>query len=348
MATSSLFGDTPDLHSFLQRAAAEITQATTARLPDAEPRSYLYDLMRDYPQRGGKRFRPALVLLCTEWLDGNWQEALPAAVALELFHNFALVHDDIEDSSLFRRGQPTLHRQHGVPLALNAGDSLFGLVWEVLLELRHTLGADRCLALQGWFAHVFRVTFEGQAYDIGWGSQDYFPTRQEYFEMIRRKTGMYSGRGPCEAGALLAQASADLRQQVGRFGEALGIGFQIRDDVLNLRNAAAEQGGYGKEYGGDIMEGKRTLITIHLFENLSAADAQRLRSILLTPAAQTQDADIRWAIEQAEATGALQAAADTCQAYAEQARDELKQLPEHPARAILFELVDFLTLDREL
>ncbi len=189
-------------------------------------------------------------------------------MALELFHNFALIHDDIEDSSLFRRGKPTLHHLHGIPLAINAGDSLFGMVYEILLTNRARFGDQKALDIIGLFNQVFRATFEGQAYDIGWVANNYFPSREEYFEMIRRKTGVYSGRGPCQLGALIADAPSDIFEKVGDFGEALGIGFQIKDDLLNLEEDAGESKEYGKERGGDIREGKRTLITIHMLENL--------------------------------------------------------------------------------
>ncbi|MFZ9068529.1 MAG: polyprenyl synthetase family protein, partial [bacterium] len=264
-----------NLEEFLKRASAEIERATLEVLPSKEPFKELYSLQKDYPLRGGKRFRPALLLLCAEWFGASYEDALPSAVALELFHNFALIHDDIEDSSLFRRGKPTLHQLHGIPLAINAGDSLFGMVYEILMTNRERFGDQKALDIISLFNQVFRATFEGQAYDIGWVANNHFPTREEYFEMIRRKTGIYSGKGPCQLGALIADAPSDIFEKVGDFGEALGIGFQIRDDLLNLEEDAGESKEYGKERGGDIREGKRTLITIHMLENLNSKDAEK-------------------------------------------------------------------------
>ena len=229
-----------NLEEFLKRASTEIERATLEVLPSKEPYKELYSIQKDYPFRGGKRFRPALLLLCAEWFGASYEDALPSAVALELFHNFALIHDDIEDSSLFRRGKPTLHHLHGIPLAINAGDSLFGMVYEILLTNRARFGDQKALDIIGLFNQVFRATFEGQAYDIGWVANNYFPSREEYFEMIRRKTGVYSGRGPCQLGALIADAPPDILEKVGDFGEALGIGFQIKDDLLNLKEDAGE------------------------------------------------------------------------------------------------------------
>ena len=202
--------DYTSLPAFLAGAARWVEAALPRYLPDGEPKAFLYDLARDYPGRGGKRFRPALLLLSTALAGGDPRAALPSAVALELFQNFALVHDDIEDGSWMRRGRPALHRQAGVPLALNAGDLLFGLVFEALQDNEAALGAARALAVQREFSRVFRRTFEGQALDIGWIQANHFPTRAEFETMLSLKTGWYSGRGPCRIGALIGGAPVAL------------------------------------------------------------------------------------------------------------------------------------------
>ena len=335
-----------NLEEFLKRASAEIERATLAVLPSKEPYKELYSLQKDYPLRGGKRFRPALLLLCAEWFGASYEDALPSAVALELFHNFALIHDDIEDSSLFRRGKPTLHQLHGIPLAINAGDSLFGMVYEILLTNRERFGDQKALDIISLFNQVFRATFEGQAYDIGWVANNHFPTREEYFEMIRRKTGIYSGKGPCQLGALIADAPSDIFEKVGDFGEALGIGFQIRDDLLNLDDDAGESKEYGKERGGDIREGKRTLITIHMLENLSSKDSEKLKTILLKPAEETLDDDVEWVIEKAGEKNSLNLAREECLKSAEIIQEKLGKLVNNPAKNIANEIANFLVLKR--
>ena len=312
-----------NLEEFLKRASAEIERATLEVLPSIEPYKELYSIQKDYPLRGGKRFRPALLLLCAEWFGASYEDAIPSAVALELFHNFALIHDDIEDSSLFRRGKPTLHHLHGIPLAINAGDSLFGMVYEILLTNRERFGDQKALDIISLFNQVFRATFEGQAYDIGWVANHHFPTRAEYFEMIRRKTGVYSGRGPCQLGALIADAPKDIFEKVGDFGEALGIGFQIKDDLLNLEDDAGESKKYGKERGGDIREGKRTLITIHLLEKLDHPDAEKLKKILLKPAENTIDVEINWIIRKAEELDSLSSTRNECKYWVDLAIEKL-------------------------
>ena len=335
-----------NLEEFLKRASAEIEHATLEVLPSKEPFKELYSLQKDYPLRGGKRFRPALLLLCAEWFGASYEDALPSAVALELFHNFALIHDDIEDSSLFRRGKPTLHQLHGIPLAINAGDSLFGMVYEILMNNRERFGDQKALDIISLFNQVFRATFEGQAYDIGWVANNHFPTREEYFEMIRRKTGIYSGKGPCQLGALIADAPSDIFEKVGDFGEALGIGFQIRDDLLNLKEDAGESKEYGKERGGDIREGKRTLITIHMLENLNSKDAEKLKTILLKPAEETLDDDVEWAILKAHQLGSLSSLSNEFIYWTKRTKLILDFFPDNDTKNILIDLVDFLMVRR--
>jgi geranylgeranyl pyrophosphate synthase len=152
---------------------------------------------------------------------------------------------------------------------------------------------------------------------------------------------------------LIAGAAESELEAVGSFGEAIGIGFQVRDDLLNLTEKSENEapsagaGGYGKERGGDIAEGKRTLITIELLERLAETDAERVRNILLAEREQVSEADIDWCISRAESTGALDAAAVYCQKQADLASSALRKLPEHPAKALLGELVDYLTIDRK-
>ena len=335
-----------NLEEFLKRASTEIERATLEVLPSKEPYKELYSIQKDYPLRGGKRFRPALLLLCAEWFGASYEDALPSAVALELFHNFALIHDDIEDSSLFRRGKPTLHHLHGIPLAINAGDSLFGMVYEILLTNRARFGDQKALDIIGLFNQVFRATFEGQAYDIGWVANNYFPSREEYFEMIRRKTGVYSGRGPCQLGALIADAPPDILEKVGDFGEALGIGFQIKDDLLNLEEDAGESKEYGKERGGDIREGKRTLITIHMLENLDQKESEKLKAILLKPAKKTLDDEVDWIIEKALKNKSLNSVENECKKWKINTEKILNCLPKHSSRNIVDELKDYLISSR--
>ena len=164
--------------------------------------------------------------------------------------------------------------------------------------------------------------------------------------MIRRKTGIYSGRGPCQLGALIADAPQDIFEKVGDFGEAVGIGFQIKDDLLNLEEEAGESKEYGKERGGDIREGKRTLLTIHMLENLNQADSEKLKTILLKPAEETLDDEVDWVIEKAYRLGVLNSVNNECTNWTNRAKLILNFFPNNDTKNILVDIVGFLMVRR--
>ena len=171
------------LSDFLHRYIPEIEREMFEFLPIQEPEAFLYAPMRDYPDRGGKRFRPALVLLACQVFDGNMKNAVRTAAAFEMFQSFAVVHDDIEDDSEMRRGKPCLHKMHGTPLSINVGDALYAKVFEILNANRPLLGAEVALDLIEEMVNGSRETFEGQAYDVGWIRQQHIPSEEEF--MVR-------------------------------------------------------------------------------------------------------------------------------------------------------------------
>lgn len=222
----------------------------------------LYKMMRDYPSRFGKGLRPGLLLAFNRAFGGSDEKALNTAAALELFQNWIVIHDDIEDGSDLRRGQPALHVKHGMPLALNAGDALAGKMWELLLKNKIILGHEKTLAILNEFLIMYAKTTEGQHIELGWENANRWNISEEdYFVMCRRKTAWYTCISPAWIGSLIAGAPDSLKASIIDFGFELGVAFQIQDDVLNL---TGDREKYGKEIGGDILEGKRTLILINL------------------------------------------------------------------------------------
>ena len=187
-----------------------------------------------------------------------------------MLHNAFLVHDDIEDASLLRRGQPTLHVAHGVPLAINAGDALAVLAHAPLRDNRDRLGSRLATLVAEEFDLMERRTLEGQAMELGWrrdGRLDLTP--EHYLDLVLRKTCWYTTIHPLRVGALIGSwAKANLDPLVV-FGSYLGAAFQIADDLLNL-DVRADR--YGKEPFGDLREGKRTLMVIHLLGTVGPAD----------------------------------------------------------------------------
>ena len=319
-------------------------------LPDQEPEAFLYAPMRDYPRRGGKRFRPALVLLGCKVFDGDMQTAIRTAAAFEMFQSFAVVHDDIEDDSEMRRGKPCLHKLHGIPLSINVGDALYAKVFEVLSANRSLLGPARSLDLIEEMIRGSRETFEGQAYDVGWIRQQYIPTEHEFMEMLRKKTGWYTGRGPCTAGAIIAGAQKIDQETIGNFGEAMAIAFQIRDDLLNLQTPEKDasvapgitSGAYGKERGGDIAEGKRTLIIIDLLRKCSSEEKHDVLNILHKSRQENTVEEIERVISLVQNYGCSEYAEKVCLEKAKVSRDFLLKLPKSSARNALAEMLEFL------
>jgi len=338
------------LSSFLHRYIPEIEQEMFSFLPVQDPRAFLYDPMRDYPERGGKRFRPALVLLACEALGGDMRTAMRTAAAFEMFQSFAVVHDDIEDNSEMRRGKPCIHKLNGVPLSINVGDALYAKVFEVLNSNRPVLGVEKTLDLIEEMIRGSRETFEGQAYDVGWIRQQYIPSEAEFMVMLRKKTGWYTGRGPCTAGAIIAEVSASLCSTIGDYGEAMAVAFQIRDDLLNIKSGEqdAEQapgiteGAYGKERGGDIAEGKRTLIIIDLLRKCTPDERQEVLDILHEERERNTPEQIEYVISLVERYGCDQYAEQVCQEKARESLSFLEGIPASDARDILGEMVEFL------
>ncbi len=337
----------PALSTFLHRHIPDIEREMFAFLPRQEPEDFLYLPMRDYPERGGKRARPALVLLACEALRGDIRLAIRTAVAFEVFHSFALLHDDIEDNSEVRRGKPCIHKLHGVPLSVNIGDALYAKVFEVLCANREVLGPEKSLELIEEMVDGARQTFEGQAYDVGWIQKRYIPTEDEFMTMLRKKTGWYTGRGPCTAGAIIAAAEPQVRRALGDFGEAMAVAFQIRDDLLNLISAEEDaevapsltSGAYGKERGGDIAEGKRTLIIIDLLRKCTAAEREDVLAILHRERKFNTAADIEHVIALVEHYECMNYAEQICQQKARESLDFLEAIPPSSSRDILAELL---------
>jgi len=301
------------LASYRRRTSEEIER----RLPHGEPREWLYEPLADYPRRSGKGLRAALCLAACAAHGGEEDDALAAAAAIELAHSAFLVHDDIQDGSEWRRGHPTLHRRVGLPLAVNAGDALAVLSLEVLRADTGRLGRRLGLRILSEFSSAMWQTLEGQAVELGWrrdGVTNLSP--QNYLELILRKTCWYTTIAPLRIGALIGSwGSADL-QALSRFGLFLGAAFQITDDVLNLTGG---QTAYGKEIRGDLREGKRTLMVIHLLSVAEPAHRDAVADLLRGPAAERTDDRVDWLADLLDRYGSIEFARDFARGVADAA-----------------------------
>jgi geranylgeranyl diphosphate synthase type II len=282
----------------------------------------LYKMMKDYPSRGGKGLRGAMCLLWCELFGGKRESALVSAAALELFHNWILIHDDIEDNSDLRRGAPTLHKQYGIALSINAGDALHGKMWELLLKNKESIGEHTALKILYEFSRMLNETTEGQHMELGWiegGKWDI--SEADYLLMVTKKSAWYTCISPARIGTILAgtldeRRENDILQKIVDFGIDLGISFQIIDDLLNLEG---KQEKYGKEILGDIFEGKRTLALMHLLKNASREDRFLVLECLSKSRADKTNSDVERIFRLMRESGSLEYARKLASKFSESA-----------------------------
>lgn len=226
---------------------------------------FRYHLGLEASNRGqGKRLRPLLVLLCTEGARSEWRNALPAAIAVELVHNFSLIHDDIEDNGLTRRGREAVWIKWGLPIGLNAGDAMFAAAFIAINGLSKTIGNDKTLKAAQLLAETCISLTQGQHLDLSFEQEKKVST-DDYFRMIQGKTAALFA---CCAkmGALIGGLDDNGSDSFGEFGHYLGMAFQIYDDWLGVWGDPRET---GKSASSDLVEGKKSLPVLVGFERSS-------------------------------------------------------------------------------
>ncbi|HTS00247.1 MAG TPA: polyprenyl synthetase family protein [Bacteroidota bacterium] len=309
----------------------------------ASPR--LREACRYALQGGGKRVRPALLVISCEAVGGGVAEALDAAAAIEIMHNFTLVHDDIMDNADARRGRPSVHRAWSVNDALLVGDVLVGASFEALLRTRGNAGG----ALAGILTRGLLDVCEGQALDLEFETRTDVTVR-EYFRMIGKKTGALLAAA-AELGGTLGGGSRPRVAALRRFGLLLGTAFQVQDDLLDV---VGDPAGFGKTIGGDILEGKRTYLLLTAAARTSGGDRALISRVMahdgapgswrtaegtVTPGGRALVEAVRGAFERC---GAIDDARAVVRRTTRRALRELDLLPRNPARAMLGWLADEL------
>lgn len=225
-------------------------------------------------ENGGKRLRPILLLMACEAFGGNPEDARRAALGIEMYHNFTLLHDDVMDRSDLRRGKPTVFKKWGTDTAILSGDVMLTLAGDYMSEV-----PDSCLrTVLKEFNEMAVGVYEGQQLDMEFEQSDDV-TLERYLEMIRLKTSVLLGAA-CSIGARIGGATDEEARAMYRFGESLGVAFQIQDDYLDVYGDSAT---FGKPVGGDILNNKKTFLTIKVKE-LGGANAQALQSAMELPA----------------------------------------------------------------
>lgn len=251
------------LQEIIEKAVQEINYPANPK-ELYEPISYLMNL-------GGKRLRPALVLMATDLFGGDINEAKSPALAIEMFHNFTLMHDDIMDNAPLRRGQPTVHEKWSSSVAILSGDVMFVKAYKLMIQVKPEI-------LTG-VLEVFNKTAvevcEGQQIDMNFESRNEVSV-DEYIEMIRLKTAVLLG-GALKIGALIGNATKQNADLLYQFGENLGLAFQLQDDILDVYGDPLK---FGKQVGGDIISNKKTYLLIKALELAKDDDLLNLNNWL--------------------------------------------------------------------
>ena len=231
----------------------------------------LYEPIEYVLSMGGKRLRPTLVLLSYSLYRDDFEQAIPAAIGLETYHNHTLLHDDLMDHADMRRGHPTVHRKWNENTAVLSGDTMLIMAFQLVMQCRTPRQAD----ILQLFARTAREICEGQQYDVNFESRTDV-TEAEYIEMIRLKTSVLLACA-AKTGALAAGAPEADAEVLYRFAERIGLAFQLQDDYLDVYGDPAV---FGKKIGGDILCGKKTFLLINAYQRADAATRAVLLDLL--------------------------------------------------------------------
>lgn len=289
--------------------------------------------MAHYPQAGGKRLRPLLATMVCEAVGGRADRAIPFGVAIEIVHNFTLVHDDVMDEDDTRRGIKTVHAQFGVPEAILAGDALFARAFELIPE--SDVDGATGLELVDILAKSVRLLAEGQQMDMDFERAKNV-TSDDYMKMIEHKTAvLYSAAA--EGGVKIAGGSDRQAEAMFDFGRLMGLGFQIWDDILDLRST---QETFGKPVLNDIRNGKKTLIVINALEDLKGVERREFLKVLGKKKATL--AELKMARDLLEDVGAIDHADLVSKQLVAKAKERLSVLKNSPQKQALKQFADYM------
>ena len=257
-----------DISKYSDALVANLANKVTLKEPASlyEPIDYILTL-------GGKRLRPVLTLMSADFFGGNYKQALDASLAVEMFHNFSLVHDDIMDNAPLRRGHQTVHEKWDVNTGILSGDAMLILAY----QLFETYEPKVFMQLAVLFSKTALEVCEGQQYDVDFETRNDV-TISQYIKMIEYKTAVLIGAS-LQMGAIIADASQSCQEKIYAFGKNLGIAFQLQDDYLD---AFGNPLTFGKQVGGDIIANKKTFLYLTALQKSTPAEAQELSSLFAT------------------------------------------------------------------
>ena len=298
----------------------------------------LTDQIWSFLDRGGKRWRPVLMISACKALNGSGKLALHFAPFIELIHEGTLLVDDVEDNADVRRGKPAMHKIYGIDAAVNTGNAMYFIPLVMLYKNTQRIDEKKRVKICNLYSEEMLRLSVGQAMDIHW-HKGAIPRVSEkvFLQMCAYKTGVLA-RFAARLGAILADASKKQTDALGKFGSALGVAFQIQDDILNISPKSKK---WGKEIGEDITEGKRTLLVIKALQSLSKNDAKELLAILNSHTKNKRR--IRKAITLIKKSGAIEYARNKAKRIVNKAWHDLeKMLPENRGKKELKAFADFV------
>ncbi len=290
----------------------------------------LYEASLHLFKAGGKRMRPYLALTSYQVFREDIERVIPFASALEILHTFTLIHDDIMDNDDLRRGQPTVHKVWGIPIAILAGDYLFAKVFQVMshANVKPEIRVEAIKEL----SNTTIILCDGQTYDLSFEEMDLVPV-EDYHKMIFKKTGSLI-KTSARLGGIVAEADGKYVDALGEFGEKVGIAFQMIDDIIGL---IGEEEVTGKPKGSDIREGKKTLPIIYALNKSEGKEREFLMNVL-NPNREKDRSEIEKAIQIITDLGAIDYTRELAKKLYNEGIEALDKLPESDAKS---ELLDF-------
>ncbi len=299
------------LEKYSQALATKLGESVQVKEPVQlyEPLSYIVSL-------GGKRLRPILTLMSCDFFGTGYEKAMDAALAVELFHNFSLIHDDIMDNAPLRRGEITVHEKWDVNTGILSGDAMLILAYQFFENYKPSLFHE----LAKLFSKTALQVCEGQQYDVDFETRDDV-SLSEYIKMIDYKTAVLVGAS-MKMGAIVAEASISCQENIYRFGRNLGIAFQLQDDYLD---AFGNPKNFGKQLGGDIITNKKTILYLLAMEKATAAQINELSGLYSIQPENPSD-KIKNVMAIFESSGAAQLTRKEIAKYTQKANDVLDQI----------------------
>ena len=324
-----------DLEEILNERAKIFDRALNGNLKPREPEVF-YDALRWIPLSGGKRLRPILAMLSCEAVGGVPETTIPFGIALEYMHNSTLVQDDIIDKDQWRRGLQTTHEKFGIPFAILAGDALIGETYRMLSymappELNSVIYKELIRSI----ADAAKNFYEGEALDIEFAVRSDV-TIPQYMRMIEKKTAQLyylAGKG----GALIGKGDSKQVENLAEYGTLFGLMFQIKDDLLNI---LTEQIVLGKQMiGSDILNGKRTLMLVHVLSEISESDKKKMMKVVGNEKADQQD--VLGVIDMFRAYGSIDYAQNKLTEYRDTSKRCLEVVDTSESKELLIALADY-------